>query len=195
MSDQNQNKKAVKWVPLRVPIERRLQTLAVMFYCSMFMVFPFLSIVLAIFLLFTPLFWLSLGYFAWIFYDTKIRHTPSRGGRRWEAYRRSKLWHYFRDYFPIELVKTAELDPTKNYICGYHPHGVLSCGAIGNFGTEATGFSERFPGITPYLCTLKENFRLPLVRGPIMWTGGPFTNFRKTVKLNLPYNDLFFRRM
>ena len=171
---------------MRIPVERRLQTLAVMFYCSMFMLLPVASILLALFLLFTPLFFLSLGYFAWIFYDTQIKHTSARGGRRWGAYRRSKLWQYFRDYFPIELIKTAEVDPSKNYIFGYHPHGVLSCGAIGNFGTEATGFSQMFPGITPYLCTLKENFRLPLVRGPIMWTGADVINGATSAVMSLP---------
>ena len=163
--------RGVEWVPLRVPLNRRLQTMAVMFYCSMFMVLPIVCITFSIILLFTPLFWLSLLYYTWIFYDTAIRKTSSRGGRRWDAYRRSVLWRYFCDYFPISLVKTADLDPEKNYILGCHPHGVLSCGAIGNFGTEATGFSEKYPGITPYLCTLKENFKLPIVRGFVMWTG------------------------
>lgn len=31
-----------------------------------------------------------------------------------------------KDYFPIALVKTADLDPSKNYVFGYHPHGKKS---------------------------------------------------------------------
>lgn len=36
--------------------------------------------------------------------------------------RMSKWWNYFRDYFPCKLVKEVELDPSRNYIVGYHPH-------------------------------------------------------------------------
>ena len=56
-----------------------------------------------------------------------------------------------RDYYPISLVKTAELDPTKNYVFGYHPHGVIPEGLAVCFGSEALQFSKRFPGIVPYI--------------------------------------------
>jgi len=51
-----------------------------------------------------------------------------------------------RDYFPMSLVKTEDLKPDKNYLFCYHPHGVISLGAVGNFCTEATAFSDKFPG-------------------------------------------------
>lgn len=44
-------------------------------------------------------------------------------GRAWV--RKSAWWQYLRDYFPVRLVKTAELSPNRNYIFGYHPHGIL----------------------------------------------------------------------
>jgi Diacylglycerol acyltransferase len=47
---------------------------------------------------------------------------------------------------------------------GYHPHGFVSMGAFGNFGTEGTGWSEKFPGITNSLLTLNGNFRIPLYK-------------------------------
>uniref|UniRef100_A0A914EM96 diacylglycerol O-acyltransferase n=1 Tax=Acrobeloides nanus TaxID=290746 RepID=A0A914EM96_9BILA len=75
-----------------------------------------------------------------------------------------KLWQYFANYFPLKLVKTAELDPKNNYIVGSHPHGVLSIGAFGSFCTEATGFSKNFPGITPYQVTLHGQFQFPFRR-------------------------------
>ena len=28
-----------------------------------------------------------------------------------------------KNYFPMTLVKTLDLDPSKNYVFGYHPHG------------------------------------------------------------------------
>ena len=69
--------------------------------------------------------------------------------------RRIAHWKYFCDYFPIKLIKTNELDPNYNYIFGYHPHGIISSGCFGSFGTEGAGFSELFPGIVPHILTLE----------------------------------------
>ena len=83
---------------------------------------------------------------------------PCRGGRRFNFMRRLPIWKLFCSYFPIKLIKTEDLDPQKNYIFGYHPHGVISQGAFGSFGTEGAGFSDLFPGIIPHLLTLKCRF-------------------------------------
>ncbi|KAK1336129.1 hypothetical protein QTO34_003929 [Cnephaeus nilssonii] len=77
--------------------------------------------------------------------------------------RRSVVWKYMKDYFPVSLVKTAELDPSRNYLAGIHPHGVLAAGIFVNLCTEGTGFSELFPGIRPHLMMLK-----PVVPGPLL---------------------------
>ena len=37
-------------------------------------------------------------------------------------------------------------------------------GIFGNFGTEATGFSQIFPGINPHLLTLNTQFMPPIMR-------------------------------
>ena len=81
------------------------------------------------------------------------------------------MWKYFCEYFPIRLVKTADLDPEGNYIFGYHPHGIIGLGALGNFCGEATGFSVNFPGIHPHLLTLSVNFRFPFSRDYCMAFG------------------------
>jgi hypothetical protein len=60
------------------------------------------------------------------------------------------VWGYLRDYYPCELVKTVDLDPSKNYVIGLHPHGISVAGGL-NFSTEATGFSKKFPGIRPFV--------------------------------------------
>ncbi|KAK7925413.1 hypothetical protein WMY93_007723 [Mugilogobius chulae] len=93
------------------------------------------------------------------------------GGRRSSWVRSWTVWTYFRDYFPIRLIKTHNLSPSRNYIFGYHPHGIFCFGAFCNFGTEATGFSKKFPGIKPSLATLAGNFRLPVLRDYLM-SGG-----------------------
>ncbi|XP_028621764.1 2-acylglycerol O-acyltransferase 2-A-like [Grammomys surdaster] len=66
------------------------------------------------------------------------------------------------------LVKAAELDPSQNYLFGFHPHRVLVVGAFGNFCTEATGFSRLFPGLKPHVLMLPCWFQMPLFQGYIM---------------------------
>lgn len=45
-----------------------------------------------------------------------------------------------------------------------HPHGVFSIGAFVSFCTNATGFSELFPGLEPNICTLNGQFYFPFRR-------------------------------
>ncbi|XP_078736324.1 diacylglycerol O-acyltransferase 2 [Lampetra fluviatilis] len=104
-------------------------------------------------------------YLAWLVIDWR---TPHRGGRRTNWVRNWGVWNYFRDYFPIKLVKTCDLSPSRNFVIGYHPHGVMCIGAFINFCTEATGFAQLFPGIHPYVATLAGNFRIPLYREYLM---------------------------
>ncbi|XP_058481846.1 2-acylglycerol O-acyltransferase 2-A isoform X2 [Solea solea] len=111
---------------------------------------------------------LALLYAGWLWLDWD---TPSCGGRRSQWIRTWTIWDYFRDYFPITLVKTVDLDPKKNYIFGFHPHGVLVAGAFANFCTESTGFSCLFPGLRSHLLMLPLWFRVPLFRDYIMCGG------------------------
>ena len=67
--------------------------------------------------------------------------------------------------------KSADLDPSKNYIFGYHPHGVISVGALLTFASEATGFANAFPGIDVRLLTLSVNFFFPFTREVLMALG------------------------
>jgi len=110
---------------------------------------------------------LMILYFGWIFYDK----APIHGGRKLLWLKRAKIYKYFLDYFPITLERTIELDPKKNYVFGYHPHGIIGTGALANFGTEATGFAKLFPGIELHLLTLSINFKIPFYREYIMGLG------------------------
>ena len=51
-------------------------------------------------------------------------------GTRRRFLSRLPVWTYVRDYFPISLVKTCEIEPNRSYVFGYHPHGVISMGAL-----------------------------------------------------------------
>ncbi|XP_067301566.1 2-acylglycerol O-acyltransferase 2 [Pseudorasbora parva] len=158
----------VEFAPLSVPLNRRIQTAAVLQW-----VFSFLALAqvcLAAFVLLCLSDWWILGalYAGWLYLD---RDTPSCGGRRSQWVRSWRMWTYFQEYFPITLVKTVNLDPRHNYLFGFHPHGVLVAGGFGNFCTEASGFSQMFPGLTPYLLMLPFWFRVPFFREYIMCGG------------------------
>ncbi|POS79908.1 diacylglycerol acyltransferase [Diaporthe helianthi] len=149
----------LRWAPLRVPFKRRLQTLAVLFHCLS------IGITLSIFFGFCaiPLLWpLLIIYLVSILFATDAVDGKLR--RRKEWVRRLPMWKYFAEYYPAKLHKTHELVPTRKYIFGYHPHGIISHGAWAAFATDALGFSDKFPGITNSLLTLDSNFRLPLYR-------------------------------
>ena len=138
--------------------EEPLQFAAVLLMTVLFIFGHTIGILFSIYVFLTPLYSFIVVYLVWTYcFDLK---TPAKGGRRSETFRRLKSWEYFRDYFPARLIRTKRLDPKRNYILGYHPHGIMCPGAWVNFATEATGFSSLFPGIKSHLLTLtrKSNF-------------------------------------
>lgn len=160
------SRSAIRWAPLNVPLQRRLQTLVVLMHTvSIVTTLAFFFMICAI-----PLSWpLVVPYLIYLTFsrasvDGKLAH-------RSERLRRSKIWSLFGAYFPARLHRSAELTPTRKYIFGYHPHGIISHGAFAAFATEALGFSQLFPGITNTLLTLDANFTIPLYRDYLLRLG------------------------
>ena len=60
--------------------------------------------------------------------------------------RRFPPYQHAIDYFPVSVVKTADLDPGRNYLFGSHPHGVVCFGAFMSFVVDNPQFRELFPG-------------------------------------------------
>lgn len=110
-------------------------------------------------LLLNPQIWPLLAlYLAWVFVDWR---TPRQGGRNAAVI--NFIGALFplrcmRDYYPITLVKTADLDPERNYIFGYHPHGFMPDGLMISFGTNQLGFEQTFPGISPHIGSHSSRF-------------------------------------
>jgi len=108
-------------------------------------------------------------YIAWIL---NFDHMAGKTGARYfPELRRRRFWKHFAAYFPISLTRTVTLDPEKNYIFGYHPHGIISVGAVCNFATFATSFDELFPGVDLRLLTLAVNFKVPFLREILLAMG------------------------
>ncbi|KAK4218763.1 diacylglycerol acyltransferase-domain-containing protein [Rhypophila decipiens] len=156
----------VRFAPWNIPLQRRLQTLAVMIHClSIASTASFFFFLCAI-----PLTWpILIPYLLHILLSKAA--TDGKLRFRSERFRRLNAWKHFADYFPAKLHKTHDLPPTRKYIFGYHPHGIISHGGFAAFGTEALGFSEKFPGITNSLLTLDSNFRIPIYREYILALG------------------------
>jgi len=154
----------VKFAPLNIPLERRLQTAAV---CLMVFAMPG-SLLLSLICVFTPTVWtFFVPYIIYIFFST----APVKGGRPWQWWRKSAIWRRFRDYFPVDLVLTEKLDPKHNYIFGYHPHGILGLGCIANFATDANKTSEVLKGVDWRVATLDVNFKVPFFRDMLLAMG------------------------
>ncbi|XP_068732433.1 2-acylglycerol O-acyltransferase 2-A-like [Montipora capricornis] len=146
-----------------------LQFLVALFKALVFVFGHTIAILLTLYILLTPLYGIMVVYLLWTYcFDLK---RSSKGGRRSETFRRLKSWEYLRDYFPVRLIRTEKLDPDRNYIMGYHPHGIMCAGAWTNFATEATGYSSLFPGIKAHLLTLTLVFKFPIFRDYLMAAG------------------------
>ena len=149
----------IRFAPLNVPLQRRLQTLAILFHTLCIA----LSVSIFFFLCAVPLFWpLLIPYM--IYCMASKAATSGTLSHRSDFLRGLPFWSLFASYFPARLHRTQELPPTRKYIFGYHPHGIISHGAFAAFGTEALGFSQLFPGIRNTLLTLDSNFRIPIYR-------------------------------
>ncbi|KAI9370006.1 diacylglycerol acyltransferase-domain-containing protein [Aspergillus egyptiacus] len=150
----------IHWAPLNIRVERRLQTLVVLCHTLT------IAICLGIFF-FTcaiPLSWPLLV--PYLIYISLFSNAATSGSLKYRSdfLRSLPIWSLYASYFPARLHQSQPLLPTRKYIFGYHPHGIISLGAFAAFCTEALGFSKLFPGITNTLLTLDSNFRIPLYR-------------------------------
>ncbi|XP_073530704.1 diacylglycerol O-acyltransferase 2-like isoform X3 [Phyllobates terribilis] len=151
-----------------------LQALSVLQWILTFLLLGPVCALLISWVIYSKLWPAFVMYIIWMISDRK---TPERvlasiaGGRRSLWMSKWTMWKHFRDYFPIKLHKTTDLDPALNYIFAYHPHGIMSFGAFCNFGTDSTGFSHIFPSLKPHLTTLAGNFKVPLYRDYLLAAG------------------------
>ncbi|CAL8148791.1 unnamed protein product [Orchesella dallaii] len=164
----------VEFAPVILPLERRLQTLSVVvwFLLTVYLSvlhYPFVIYALCLSNYKTAAAVVILPYLTWIWIIDK--DTCHRGARTSICVRKWRLWKYFCDYFPITLVKTAELDPSKNYLFCSHPHGLLCTGAFGCFGTEGREVGKIFPGFEFNILTFNVSFIFPILRELILLLG------------------------
>ncbi len=93
----------IELVPFfQVPMERRLQTLSVLFFLFTFMHgFGLIALYYLLFLLVTPLFWIPLAYGVWYYLDYD---RCEKGSRSAKWIRNLKLWKYIRIIFYFNTI-------------------------------------------------------------------------------------------
>ncbi|KYQ51298.1 2-acylglycerol O-acyltransferase 1 [Trachymyrmex zeteki] len=157
----------VKFAPLNVPLERRLQTLVVAIWIFLTVFGNFWGYLITVYLIFytETIRYFLLLYFLWMYYDWDTCHSGGRSEIQWtRMVRNNVFWRYFCNYFPLKLVKTVDLDPKKSYFFVCVPHGILSIGIIGSFATDVLDCKKLFPGLEIRLITLDQHFKIPLFR-------------------------------
>ncbi|XP_027541949.1 2-acylglycerol O-acyltransferase 1 isoform X2 [Neopelma chrysocephalum] len=129
----------VEFAPINIPLKRRIQTVAVLQWIFSFLLLGQFCCGFFVILILGNFWFLAVLYLLWLYLDWE---TPCAGGRRSQWVRSWTVWKYFREYFPIHLIKTSDLNPNHNYLLGFHPHGVLVAGAFGNFCTGMVSASK-----------------------------------------------------
>ncbi|XP_073846737.1 2-acylglycerol O-acyltransferase 1-like isoform X1 [Musca autumnalis] len=173
LSKELKNHLKIEWAPLNIPPRRRIQTLAAALYVYVFMFLPLISVVLGVFFVFYLNYIgraLMLVYLAYIHFDHKKRASVLNG-IGWKFLRNNFITDHIRDYFPIELVKTAELTPDRNYLVVSFPHGIFGTGVTNNMGNNIGKWLKLYPGIRPKIATLDIHFRIPFLREVVRFWG------------------------
>lgn len=153
---------SIEFAPLWIPLNRRLETLAVCFFLFTILHFSsVLGIYILIKLLFSSYYWLALLYAVFYVLDY---NTGEKGGYRYMINRYNPIWKLYARYFPTKLVKTTDLSPDRNYIFACAPHGILCFGLLGNVLTEGNNFSKHFPNLIMHVLSIKTNLIMPLTR-------------------------------
>lgn len=163
----------IQFAPLNVPLERRLQTLAVAVWMIVLPFGGFIGLLIALyFLVFTSYWWLMAIYLFWIWVVDK--DISEKGGRSSTWMKSWRWWKYSRDYFPLRLERLpwVELDPKRNYLFCCFPHGLLATGAFNAFGSEWGGYRNYFPHHVPHVVTLAQHYVMPIFRDLALGLGG-----------------------
>ena len=84
-----------------------------------------------------------------------------RTGRPWDALRLSRIWRLSLRYFSTRVTREARLDPAKQYVFAYHPHGILVMSRIFFYGGA---WEALFPGVRCRVLGATPMFKVPACR-------------------------------
>lgn len=89
-------------------------------------------------------------------------------GRAWDWFRMHWFWKYGHEYLNLRMIRTAALDAGKQYIFGWHPHGILILSRLAVYGGV---FEQFFPGVEARTLGATPMFYWPGAREVSLWNG------------------------
>ncbi|KAF0700340.1 Aste57867_9153 [Aphanomyces stellatus] len=92
--------------------------------------------------------------------------TVAEGNQKWDWLRTHPIWTCMCEYMKLDIVREAELDPKKQYVFGFHPHGIL---ILSRLTAYAGNFEKLFPGIEVRALGATPMFYVPLARELCLW--------------------------
>ncbi|GMR59931.1 hypothetical protein PMAYCL1PPCAC_30126, partial [Pristionchus mayeri] len=144
-----------------------IQTLGVLYHFWATFVTPAVILLLFGWMLLNGYSLVVATYGVWLWWDWD---SPYKGAYASRYFLNLRIHKWFTGYFPLSIHPTSQLPADKNYLIGFHPHGVISISAY-NFMSNGTGLMDRFPNINFHLCTLVGQFWMPLRREWFMMHG------------------------
>lgn len=90
-------------------------------------------------------------------------------GKPWDVVRASSLWGLTNKFLRTRIIREQELDPEKQYIFGFHPHGILVLSRLAICGGN---FEFLFPKISYRILGASAMFYIPLGREFCLWMAG-----------------------
>ncbi|CEG45545.1 diacylglycerol o [Plasmopara halstedii] len=90
-------------------------------------------------------------------------------GNPWPSFRSHHIWGLSAKFLGTKVIREQALDPSKKYIFGYHPHGIIVLSRVSTYGGN---WEKVFPGIPTRVLGASTMFYVPLGREMCLWLGG-----------------------
>jgi hypothetical protein len=132
-----------------------------------FIVLTLISDILIASIIYFGYWYLLLAYIILIYLDPKSKI----GNDSPNKHRNNTIFDLTRDYFDMKIIKTSDIPPIKNYIFGYHPHGIAPFGLCSGLNSNSCGFDDLFPGIKLNLKGHDYILRYPFLREFCLYFG------------------------
>eukprot|EP00123_Amoebidium_parasiticum_P011910 comp20984_c0_seq1/m.28110 comp20984_c0_seq1/g.28110 ORF comp20984_c0_seq1/g.28110 comp20984_c0_seq1/m.28110 type:complete len:354 (-) comp20984_c0_seq1:196-1257(-) len=123
--------------------------------------------------------WMLLPFVVIYFVNVYTSKAHITGEKTWDFWRGVYTSGLITEYFPMRVLSSASLPPTKQYVFGFHPHGI-HCLTMFELCYTKSQFHEKFPGLqrmVGFAATII--FRVPIVREFFLW--GNFRDISREV--------------